>query len=801
VKKILGILVLMSCHVFFGQNTLGISSSSVTVTNNFSLIVDLENSEAVTAFQFDIVYDGNAISLATGHTLTERGTNHELSVSNIDNNTIRVLVYSSTNQLIDVGSGAMVNLNFKSENLPGTYPMSISNIVLSDADGSEIIASGINGQVIILGPKLNLVTTVIDFGKVSIQSAPSRNITVLNDGNIDLEISSYTLEAPFSISNTFPITISAGSSVSLTVDIETSSKQNVTKQAVFTTNDTDPLRKLQKTRVSANIYAVNEIYIGSGSGEISTNVTIPVSISNMEPFNGFQFDITLPANISYVSNSVAFSGRETDHTIVGSIRNRDTLRILAYSPTNSNFNNTTGEVLSFKLIPNVNSGSYPLNISTPIVSNAELGNIESDSYSGSISINAPNLNLSPSNFNLGRVPITSQIVKDVTLINAGSSDLIIDKVIYNSEVLTSTIITPLTLPANQNTSENLTFTPSVLGQFSSSVSIRHNGASEQNVIQITADVFTPNYLLIEEKSVYKNEDHTINLALSNNDDIRAVQFDINIPSGFVFDYQNTTNEAVLDNFQFSSSDLGNGNFRFVIYTTNNSVIPSGTNTLLNFPVFVNNSTDLGDYNFALSNIVISNSANQNVASEALETGVIHVIENSAPVANDDTITVGEDSGLTTVEVVANDTDADNDALTLIEVTYSGTGTVAINNNKVDFTPALNFNGTETVTYTVSDGTLSDATGTLVITVTAENDAPVANDDKVSLEQGDSITITLTAVDVDNDVLVYSIVDQPSNGNVTLNGDQAIYTTTNATYNGTDSFTFTASDNILVSNIA
>ena len=174
--------------------------------------------------------------------------------------------------------------------------------------------------------------------------------------------------------------------------------------------------------------------------------------------------------------------------------------------------------------------------------------------------------------------------------------------------------------------------------------------------------------------------------------------------------------------------------------------------------------------------------------------------NDAPVAVDDTATVLEDAALSSIDVVANDTDIDTDALTLTEVTYTGTGTVEITDNKIDYTPAANFKGIETFSYTVSDGELTDV-GTIAITVTAVNDAPVAVDDTISLEQGNSNIVTLSATDIDNDALTYSIVDQPSQGTVALDGDQATYTATNATYTGGDSFTFTASDGNLTSNIA
>ena len=104
-----------------------------------------------------------------------------------------------------------------------------------------------------------------------------------------------------------------------------------------------------------------------------------------------------------------------------------------------------------------------------------------------------------------------------------------------------------------------------------------------------------------------------------------------------------------------------------------------------------------------------------------------VFSQAAPVALADTATVDEDAATTSIDVIANDTDADTaDTLTLTAVATAGTGTVAINSDgvSVDYTPAADFNGTEVITYTVSDGTLTDETGTLTVTVTSVNDAPI-----------------------------------------------------------------------------
>uniref|UniRef100_UPI00260FD3EF tandem-95 repeat protein n=1 Tax=uncultured Azohydromonas sp. TaxID=487342 RepID=UPI00260FD3EF len=101
--------------------------------------------------------------------------------------------------------------------------------------------------------------------------------------------------------------------------------------------------------------------------------------------------------------------------------------------------------------------------------------------------------------------------------------------------------------------------------------------------------------------------------------------------------------------------------------------------------------------------------------------------NDAPTAADDTFTVAEDSGTTALDVLANDGFAPDtgETLTVIAVTQpaDGAGTVTLDDGEVHFTPAANFFGTTSFTYTISDGNGGTATATATVTVTAVNDAP------------------------------------------------------------------------------
>ena len=229
--------------------------------------------------------------------LTTRASGFTVSSSNPSENIMRVVMYSSSGGVIEVGSGTILKLDISSKTLPNDYTFSISNVVLSDANGTELSSSSSNGTVSVRGARLNVNTTSIDFGRVLIGDNEQRSISISNNGNENLTISALSFSSPLSLTSTLPLTISPGGSQSVSIALDSSEKYDASSEVSFTTNDNDGLRQLQKTTVSANVYAVNEIHIGSGSGEIHTDISIPVSINNMEPFSGFQFDLTLPQDI------------------------------------------------------------------------------------------------------------------------------------------------------------------------------------------------------------------------------------------------------------------------------------------------------------------------------------------------------------------------------------------------------------------------------------------------------------------------------------------------------------------------
>ena len=90
--------------------------------------------------------------------------------------------------------------------------------------------------------------------------------------------------------------------------------------------------------------------------------------------------------------------------------------------------------------------------------------------------------------------------------------------------------------------------------------------------------------------------------------------------------------------------------------------------------------------------------------------------NQAPHANDDSATTAEGAAVT-INVLANDSDADGDPLTITSVSNPAHGSAIIQGQGIRYTPNGGYSGNDSFTYTVSDGSLND-TGTVTIAITA-----------------------------------------------------------------------------------
>ncbi|MCS0235181.1 tandem-95 repeat protein [Vibrio alginolyticus] len=165
--------------------------------------------------------------------------------------------------------------------------------------------------------------------------------------------------------------------------------------------------------------------------------------------------------------------------------------------------------------------------------------------------------------------------------------------------------------------------------------------------------------------------------------------------------------------------------------------------------------------------------------------------NDAPEPQDQAFTVGEDGVLTFTDsdLLTGATDIEGDDLSVEGVTYTGADGVLTDNGDgtYSFAPNENFNGDVSFTFDVSDGT-DTVTANIDVTVTPENDPPVAGSTAYTVHEDNSITISdeqllANSSDIEGDVLIDSVSYSGNDGVLEINGDGTYTFSPNENFSG------------------
>lgn len=143
----------------------------------------------------------------------------------------------------------------------------------------------------------------------------------------------------------------------------------------------------------------------------------------------------------------------------------------------------------------------------------------------------------------------------------------------------------------------------------------------------------------------------------------------------------------------------------------------------------------------------------------LEFNMVVTSVNDLPEGNPDTAETDEDCSVT-VSVLGNDSDIEDSEfpdddlkIKIVEISQGTNGGVAINagNGQITYSPLLNYNGTDTLTYTLMDSFGETVEVTVTVTINPVNDPPVAVDDEGYVEESGQVQINLIENDTDIEI--------------------------------------------------
>ena len=230
--------------------------------------------------------------------------------------------------------------------------------------------------------------------------------------------------------------------------------------------------------------------------------------------------------------------------------------------------------------------------------------------------------------------------------------------------------------------------------------------------------------------------------------------------------------------------------------------------------FINHSDDPSVSNRTISYRVTDQGGQQ---SNTINRTMTVTPTNDAPIAQTDTFALNEDTttNFTTNNLIGNDTDPDGDAIVFVTINQPANGTLTHNGTVVTgmlalpinatlvYTPNQHYNGTDTATYTISDGTVT-STGTVQFVVAPVEDPPVAVDDSINTDNASAFDVANTVlrndVDPDGSRLRVIISQQPIHGQLTLlNG--TLHYIPDPEFAGIDTFTYQLNDGTFTSNTA
>lgn len=604
----------------YAQTSVSLTSVSGHPGDEVELSVTLQGGASVSACQISIPLPEALEYVAASAVLNtvNVGTAHQLSagLSGDGSRTLNIIVHSIQLAELNSGEGELLRFRLKLGSESGSYQLQPA-IVLSDSQGNALPCNSIApATVTVLGYKAVLSTRSLDFGRVPVLGTYTRTFDVVNSGNEPLTVSGISCSSEVMSVTPQETTVAAGQSQTFTLTYAPVLAISENSTVTLAVGDTPTF--LPPIQVKAQPFSVNELSVQGASGAAYQEVTIGVSLQNMEPIVAAQCCFDLPGALQFVEGSAALvSQRSVDHEI-GATLVGQRLSFWVHSPTNTAFIGNSGQLFTFRLRLVSTGGVYPLIPQDVVLSNATATDMTSDVYGGEVQVAAPHVETDEL-IDFGRIPMEKPMTAVLTLHNTGDLPLTIERIVFSNPAFSILGEYPVETAPGASTDLTVLYQSAEPGPFEGSMLLYTNDPDHMLMaITMRGTAYMTNELTLSGRMLgNQHEQYRLSVGLKNSTPIVAMQFDVHWQLGMETAGESVTFTRRAANHQAVVTPLDAHTYRCYVYSVDNTPIAAGSGNVLS--LLYNNvratASPVGS-TIRVDNVILSTASEQNCASAA-----------------------------------------------------------------------------------------------------------------------------------------------------------------------------------------
>ena len=338
----------------------------------------------------------------------------------------------------------------------------------------------------------------------------------------------------------------------------------------------------------------NMLTLSSVSGNKGKQVVLPIGLTNEKQITGLQFDLYLPTGITVATNSKGKMIIETtdrmdgNYTITGNAID-NFVRIVGYSPDGDVFTGTIGDILNVTLniSDNMDDGDYTIRIKDIVLS--DVNNIEHH----------------PADVG-AMLTVKSYVLGDVDNSGAININDVVCIINYILSKPNGTFI-PEAADVDGSGTININDVVTLINRY---ILMKDNAKSMMHAPR-KASIMDDNYLHLADIDIKPGETKTVELLMTNTDEVKGTQGNIKLPAGLSFvkksngkvDAKNIDDRS--EDFTLTCQIQDDGSLTFAQYSGDGFTYDGNDGGIFSFKIKADENATAGTYNIDLTKVVLS----------------------------------------------------------------------------------------------------------------------------------------------------------------------------------------------------